>query len=136
MLSIVQFITRLTQKFFFFFIICLTAVACSSNWAYLEPESILIQRLDKWKYLKVSRLYLKIGKPTEITRTPEGHQLLIYLQEIKSPDSKTWHCKISFLVNNRNEIVGTSLLSREENTWGIYMPCTRIIKAPYADPEA
>jgi hypothetical protein len=109
---------------------CATESINSTNWAALEPIPVLKERLSLWTGLNTKRLYAQIGPPTEKMEDESGNVVLVYLKEINSPNNKMWHCKVSFTINDAEEIIDTRLLSRNENVWGAYMPCVHIIKSP------
>jgi len=103
----------------------------STKWAVLEPISVLKERLSLWKGYDTKQLSYQIGPPTETLKDESGKNVLVYLKQIYSPGNKeVWHCKVSFTINDADEIIDTRLLSRKENAWGSYMPCVHIIKRP------
>jgi len=103
---------------------------CSTQWAVLEPVSVLQQRLALWDGFSSERLERQIGQPYEKAEDDSGNNVLIYYKERLSPDNKLWHCKVSFTLNNDKNITSTRLISRTENVWGSYMPCVHIIQNP------
>ena len=110
-------------------IICLMS-ACSTNWAVVEPVTLLQQKLALWEGQSAEKLQSQIGQPTEVGIDESKNEVLIYYKAITNPENKVWYCKVSYTINVEKNIISTKLISRLENAWGIYMPCVHIIQAP------
>ncbi|WP_158967222.1 hypothetical protein [Paraglaciecola sp. L3A3] len=101
---------------------------CATN--ELVAESELEHRLSLWLGLPATRLYAQIGKPYETANDASGKTVLMYFKETLSSDNRLWHCRVTFTLNDKQKIISSKLVNRNENAWDRSMPCVHIIQVP------